>query len=67
MDIEQELRRQTDELNLTTQLFKRSKIMLKRAQELAHVGNWEIDIATKTVWFSEEALNLYGLDIKHNS
>jgi len=66
VDIEQELRRQMDELNLTTQLFKRSKIMLKRAQELAHVGNWEIDIATKTVWFSEEALNLYGLDIKHN-
>lgn len=66
VNIELELRRQMDELIQTTQLLKRSKIMLKRAQELAHVGNWEIDIGTETVWFSEEALNLYGLDMENN-
>jgi len=61
VDREQELKQPTEELNQTTQLLNRSKLMLKRVQELAHVGNWEIDIATKLIWLSEEAFKLYGL------
>lgn len=55
---EQEL---MEELNQTTQLLNKSKLMLKRTQAFAHVGNWEIDIISKTVWLSEETLKLYGL------
>jgi len=41
-----------------------SEMRLKNAQSVAHVGNWELDMATNTFWASEEALNIYGLD--HN-
>ena len=58
---EEELRQQMDELNQVTQLLTESKNRLKRAQKIAHVGNWELDFETKTVWVSEEAFNLYGL------
>ncbi|TGE33531.1 EAL domain-containing protein [Desulfosporosinus sp. Sb-LF] len=59
---EEELRQQMVELNQSTQLLKESERRLNRAQALAHVGNWEIDLATKTVWASEETFNLYGLN-----
>lgn len=35
---------------------------MKKAQELAHVGNWEIDLITQTIWGSEESLRMYGYD-----
>jgi PAS domain S-box-containing protein len=34
---------------------------LKKAQEVGHTGSWEIDLATKTVWASEEAYKIYGI------
>lgn len=34
---------------------------LNRAQALAHVGNWEIDLQTGTMWGSSEAFRIYGL------
>ncbi len=39
----------------------RSERRLKRAQELAHTGNWEIDLGTMTMWASDEAFRIYGL------
>ena len=38
-----------------------SEQRLKRAQELAHTGNWEIDLATRQMWASDEAFRIYGL------
>ena len=63
---EQELRQQMDELNQTTRLLKRSELMLKCAQKLAHVGYWEYNFETKSLWLSEEALKLYGLKIENH-
>jgi two-component system, cell cycle sensor histidine kinase and response regulator CckA len=40
-----------------------SENRLRKAQDMAHVGNWEIDLATRTIWGSEEALRIYGLAI----
>ncbi len=34
---------------------------LNRAQSMAHVGNWEIDLKTGLMWASEEAFRIYGL------
>ncbi len=34
---------------------------LKKAQALAHVGNWEFDLQTKKMWGSEEAFRIYGI------
>ncbi|MHB1254459.1 MAG: HD domain-containing phosphohydrolase, partial [Candidatus Humimicrobiaceae bacterium] len=42
-----------------------SENRLKRAQSLAHVGNWELDIASNQIWASDEAFRIYG--IKQNS
>lgn len=40
---------------------------LKKAQAMAHVGNWEINIASQTAWASEEALSIYGYDPASNA
>ena len=34
---------------------------LRRAQQVAHVGSWELDLSTNTMWASEEAFRVYGL------
>ena len=39
-----------------------SERRLSRAQKIANVGNWEIDLKTQTVMGSEEAFFIYGLD-----
>ena len=37
---------------------------LQRAQALARVGNWEIDLARGRVWASDQAYRIYGLTQK---
>lgn len=37
---------------------------LARAQQLAHMGSWELDFATGTIQFSDEACRIYGIPIK---
>jgi PAS domain S-box-containing protein len=34
---------------------------LRRAQRVARVGSWELDLATNTMWASDEAFRVYGL------
>ncbi|HAZ00991.1 MAG: hypothetical protein A2W95_01960 [Bacteroidetes bacterium GWA2_40_14] len=41
---------------------ERIKKRLQDAQALAKVGNWEIDLKTGTIWESDEALRIYGLE-----
>lgn len=40
---------------------KHSEQRLKQAQEIAHIGNWELDFSTGIAIWSEEALRIYGL------
>ncbi len=42
--------------------LQKSEMMLQKAQTIAHVGNWELDLSLKTIWGSDEALRIYGLD-----
>jgi PAS domain S-box-containing protein len=42
--------------------LQRSELRLQKAQAIAHIGNWELDLSTKTMWGSDEALRIYGLD-----
>jgi PAS domain S-box-containing protein len=46
--------------------LRRSELRLQKAQELAHVGNWEIDLSNHIMWGSEEALKIYGFDHNKN-
>ena len=41
---------------------KESEKRLIAAQLMAHVGNWELNLDTKTIWASEEAFNMYGIE-----
>jgi PAS domain S-box-containing protein len=45
--------------------LRKSELRLLRAQSIAHVGNWELDLSSRNMWVSEEALRIYGYD-KHN-
>lgn len=39
----------------------RSEQRLHKAQAMAHVGNWELDLSEKNFWCSDESLLIYGL------
>jgi PAS domain S-box-containing protein len=41
--------------------LKKSELRLQKAQAIAHVGNWELDLSTKKMWSSKEAMKIYGL------
>jgi len=42
--------------------LRQSEERLRKAQTLAHVGNWELDLQTKKMWASEEAFKIYGFE-----
>jgi PAS domain S-box-containing protein len=42
--------------------LQKSELRLQKAQSIAHVGNWELDLSSRSIWGSDEALRIYGLD-----
>ncbi|UNU26751.1 PAS domain S-box protein [Microcoleus vaginatus] len=42
--------------------IRQSQRQLQEAQRIAHVGNWELDVATGTVSWSEELFRIFGLE-----
>lgn len=40
----------------------KNRAMLIRAQELGHIGSWELDLATNDLTWSKEVYTIYGLD-----
>lgn len=38
-----------------------SEARLRRAQRVARLGSWELDLRTKIIWGSDEAFRIYGL------
>jgi PAS domain S-box-containing protein len=53
--------RDITERKRTEQRLAESERYLERAQELAHVGTWDADLATYTATFSEEMARIFGL------
>jgi len=41
--------------------LRKSSFLLERAEEMAKIGSWEFDYATKTVTGSDEACRIYGV------
>jgi PAS domain S-box-containing protein len=41
---------------------KRIERRLQQAQALAHVGSWEVELATKRSWWSDETFRVLGLE-----
>ena len=46
------------------QALRESQAMLAKAQEIAHMGSWEWDLATNRVVWSDELLRIFGIDPK---
>lgn len=47
---------------LAEQKLIQSERQLARAQEIAHIGNWEIDLATGIINSSDEACRIFGVE-----
>jgi PAS domain S-box-containing protein len=58
---EEELRQQVEEIQEYSELIRYNEDRLNRAQNLARVGNWELDIESNKLWASDEAFRLYGI------
>jgi PAS domain S-box-containing protein len=43
--------------------LQHSKHLLEEAQRIANIGNWEFDVTTKTVTWSNETFRIFGLKI----
>lgn len=42
-----------------------SKTLLARTGALARVGGWEVDIASRSLWWSDEASHIFGQPVGH--
>lgn len=52
-DLEERIRKRTQDLSDAQE-------SLNRAQEIAHLGNWDWDIATNHLWWSDEIYRIFG-------
>ncbi|MDJ0882902.1 MAG: PAS domain S-box protein [Desulfobacterales bacterium] len=53
--------RDVSERIASEQALKQSEQALRRAQAIAHVGNWELDLASQTIQGSAEYCRIFGL------
>jgi PAS domain S-box-containing protein len=68
-DLERVVAARTAELeasnqDLTREMAARAGVQarLLEAQRMAHIGSWEWDVASNTVWWSDELYRIYGLE-----
>jgi len=63
---ESKAKRQKEQIEL---ILIQNEKRLSRAQQVAHLGNWELDFATHTLNWSDETFRIYGLqpDLKRQS
>ncbi len=49
-------------LKRAEQIVRETEKRLLKAQQIAHIGNWEIDLQNHSVWWSDETYRLLGLE-----
>ncbi|MDA8422108.1 MAG: PAS domain S-box protein [Nitrospiraceae bacterium] len=54
--------RDISERKLSEQALRLSEERLSKAQKMAHVGNWEWDLVTNQLYWSDEVYRIYGVD-----
>ncbi len=57
-----QLKLQNKELKIAKQKAEKNENELRKAQEIAHVGSWSMDVATNEVAWTEELYKMYGFD-----
>jgi PAS domain S-box-containing protein len=61
-NLEEKVRERTSELEMAYESLKASETGLAEAQKMAHIGNWEWDIATDKAYWSEEMYRIFKRD-----
>ena len=56
------LEREVAERRAAEERRRLSEARLQRAQQMAHLGNWEVDLNTRSMHWSEEVFRIYGID-----
>jgi diguanylate cyclase (GGDEF)-like protein/PAS domain S-box-containing protein len=51
-----------DSMLKTEEALRKSEERLKRAQEIAHLGSWELDLRTDQLTWSDEVYRIFGLE-----
>jgi PAS domain S-box-containing protein len=49
-------------LLISRQRLQKSEQLLNRAQEMAHIGCWELDLAAQRLYWSDEVYRIFGVD-----
>jgi signal transduction histidine kinase/CheY-like chemotaxis protein len=57
----------TQSAQAASKALLKSEALLKYAQSIAHLGNWEYNYKSRTFWFSEELFNIFGLKFKEHN
>ena len=60
-NLEEKVKERTAELEKAYNSLKESERSLAEAQEMAHIGNWERNIATNELYWSDEMYRIFGL------
>lgn len=57
-----ERRRSAEEIKRSAAVLNRSEERLERAQAMAHLGSWELDLVDNLLTWSDEAWRIFGLE-----
>jgi PAS domain S-box-containing protein len=60
-DLEERVLARTAELEVVNRALRKSETLLTKSQAIAHVGSWELDLATNHLTWSDEVYRMFGL------
>jgi PAS domain S-box-containing protein len=60
-NLEELVKERTIQLEKAYNSLKESKKGLAEAQKMAHIGNWDLDLVTDKVYWSDETYHIFGL------
>ncbi len=61
LEANQRLEKEIEERRVTEEALRKSQASLAEAQEIAHLGNWDWNIVTNELWWSDEIYRIFRL------
>ncbi|MFC1516487.1 PAS domain S-box protein [Thermodesulfobacteriota bacterium] len=56
-----DLEKEAGKRNVAEKALKESKALLKKSQEIAHIGSWRLDLEKDELYWSDEVYRIFGL------